>query len=368
MPSRNRSQKSGVLTGYIRNNLTGAVQFRTGYRTFDTCSDVISEGPNKNLTIRHVEQSGGIVTWANPNGFGSSWFGAPMSQLQSADNGFYGDQIWKGIPGEPASLGALATQLLAMTNPSRPVVDLPTYIAELREIPSLLRNEGNSLIRRAGTANLQYHFGWAPLLSDMFRLFDFQDAVSHRYRELKSFYDSGLRCKRNLWQGASPASHSGFYNSGDSFNYSGSHQLAQSARYWGYVEWKPSTLPPATDDALRALARRAALGLTVDLSTAWNLMPWSWLIDWCSNVGQFLIARRNIVPATHSDVLIMRYQRVDGTMLSTDPRVTDHRFKVEWKRRNTATASLSAHLPVLSLRQLSILGSIGVTRRVPRTS
>lgn len=367
MVSRSRSQTGSLHSGRIRNNLTGAEAIRSGYRSYSTIQDHIKAGTGNTLRIRHVVQEGGLVNWANPNQFGSSWFNAPMSQLQSADNGFYGDQIWKGIPGEPGSLGALATQLLAATNPSRPVVDIPTYLFELREIPGLLRNEGNTLIRRAGTANLQYHFGWRPLLSDLTSLLNFQDIVAHRYRELKAFYDSGLRRKRVLWSGASPATHSGFYNSGDSFNYSGSHQLAQSARFWGSVEWYPTTLPPRTEDELRSLARRAALGLTVDLSTFWNMLPWSWLIDWCSNVGDFLIARRNIVPAEPRNILIMRHWKVNGIHEPTDARVSRHSFDVEWKYRDQATPSLSAHLPVLTLRQLSILGSIGVTRRVPRT-
>nr|UJQ85483.1 MAG: hypothetical protein 1 [Leviviridae sp.] len=368
MVARTRSLRGEPFTGQIRNNLTGAIQNRTGYRRFDTNSDHIRAGLNNTLRIRHVVQEGGLVNWANPNTFSSSWFNAPMSQLQDAGGGFYNDQIWKGIPGEPTSLGALATQLLAETNPSRPVVDIPTYLVELRDFPRLLRWEGNTLIRRAGSANLSYHFGWRPLLSDLSSLLDFQDIVATRYRELKAFYDSGLRRKRLLWSGASPATHSGTYNSGDGFNYTGTHQLAQTARTWGSVEWYPTTLPPRTEEALRSLARRAALGLTVDLSTFWNLMPWSWLIDWCSNVGDFLIARRNIVPAEPRNILIMRYRKVNGIHEPTDGRVSRHSFDVEWKYRDQATPTLSAHLPVLSARQLSILGSIGVTRRVPRSS
>jgi hypothetical protein len=42
------------------------------------------------------------------------------------------------------------------------------------------------------------------------------------------------------------------------------------------------------------------------LATAWELCPWSWLIDWCTNYGDIIAATRNAIPVTYSDVAIMR--------------------------------------------------------------
>jgi hypothetical protein len=42
------------------------------------------------------------------------------------------------------------------------------------------------------------------------------------------------------------------------------------------------------------------------LVTFWELMPWSWLIDWCTSYGDILAATRNAIPVTWSKVAIMR--------------------------------------------------------------
>lgn len=280
------------------------------------------------------------------------------------------------VLGKPTN-GELAAQLLALTNPSRPVVDLPVMLGELPEFLHLARGYGDGFIKAVARGHLTYEFGIRPLISDLTALLNFQDEYAKRMRELNALREGTLRRKRTLFRGYATQTTPWTINSGS--GQGGSIQTSRSGRtdeeVWGFVRWKPTEGFPKTDDALRRLARRAVLGLTVDFSTAWNLIPWSWLVDWCSSAGDYLAAKRNIIPCTPTGLVIMSrrttsytYTRTGGDF-GTTSNWTNYQgtngpwfVQVETKMRSPATATLNAHLPILSNRQLSILGSIQISK------
>ncbi len=272
--------------------------------------------------------------------------------------------------GSPSD-GEVATFVIKKTNPSRPEVDLPIFIAELKDIPQLIKTGGDKLLRkkqflrRGAQANLEYQFGWKPFIDDLFTLFTFQDEVDNRVKELQALGSSGLRRTRDIGNYSATQEKTVAYQSLFAF-FGGPVQRVTTEAVKGHVKWYPSDNGwPNTPAAMRSLARRAALGWTLDASTAWELIPWSWLIDWCSNTGDYLQTFRNIVPAWHTPVEVMRHK----VSMLTSPEcrndwgvMTPINSYYETKYRRTAIPSLTAQLPFLNKRQLSILGSIGVLR------
>jgi hypothetical protein len=267
--------------------------------------------------------------------------------------------------------GDVATRLINGTNPSRPEVDLPVFIAELKDIPGLIRTGGKELLkqkkylRRGAQANLEYQFGWAPFISDLFKLFSFQDTVDSRVKELENLENGGLRYTRSMGSYSSQEQKDVVFQSLFSI-WGGPVIRTTTEKVKGHIKWYPINEGwPNTPAAMRSLARRAALGWTVDAATAWELIPWSWLIDWCSNTGTFLMSKRNIVPAWHTPVQVMRHRVstiTSGRAVNVRGEMSPINCFVEDKSRKQAIPSLNAHLPFLNMRQMSILGSIGVLR------
>jgi len=266
-----------------------------------------------------------------------------------------------------ADNGALAAQLLAMTNPSRPTVDLPVFVAELREFPELFKIIGENALKTVAKANLAYWFGWKPLASDLMKICDFSQVVNNRYKELKQLYKTGLSCTRTL--DIRSAEYSGppeYLDTGSTPVVRVSPKITSKTVVTGHCKWKPTTSTPRTDSELISLARRAAFGLTVDPATFWELIPFSWLVDWCSSIGSYLQASRNIVPSIPYDISIMRHMTAYTNFSlvekppTADVKLSSHFY--EQKLREPASASLEAHLPYLTLRQLSILGSLAVLK------
>jgi len=135
-----------------------------------------------------------------------------------------------------------------------------------------------------------------------------------------------------------------------------------------HARWLPepeftSGLDPA---GAERLAMRSLLGLTLDHSTLWEAMPWSWLIDWGSNVGSYFKATRNIIPATLSGVHVMRETETTflgrGVSFGAPGSQSPVNVKLKSKSRRPSFVAPVAHFPFLSGNQMGILASLAVTR------
>lgn len=323
-----------------------------------------SPGPGDGMPfdVNHESWLGGKAYYPDDGWY---WYDGTACAAITGRSGWLSQKL--PLPDAPTD-DEVAVMVRSRTNPSRPVVDLPIAIAELKDLPQLIRLAGRNVLQKAASANLSYQFGMAPLASDLAKLTTFQSFVSKRVERLTQLRDKGLRSTINI------GSYSNSKKEGvslNSFGYGWSEEIhfSTTQRVWGHIRWAPNSdhSMPKTDAEMRALAIKATLGLTVDASTVWELLPWSWLADWFSNVGDYFAAHRNIVPATPTAVQVMRETRVENTGPSktwSDGQYNSGvTYRLVSKSRRLASGSLSAQLPFLDGRQLSILGSLAVLRR-----
>jgi hypothetical protein len=249
-------------------------------------------------------------------------------------------------------------------------VDIPVNILELADITRAFKVQGDGLfdtsLRSNAQANLRYQYGIRPLVSDLTKLLHFSDVVDRRVKEIERLVSShGLRRTTGVFSGSAntvlsrTVQSDGILVTGD---FSGT--TTQDVRV--HCRWLPTDVPRLhAPGAMRSLARRAVLGLTLDQSTLWEAMPWSWLADWASNVGTFFKANRNIVPAVLSDVSVMRHTRTEyswGGFSDGDTSVTPINAVRESKQRATSFVAPTAQIPFLNGVQMGILASLAITR------
>lgn len=321
---------------------------------------------NENLDISHSKTVGGIwngVHWHGDIRFAAENF-VPLGLRGYSD---YCMPNWLTVPGSPSD-GAAATKILAETNPSRPVVSLPNFINELRELPALIKDAGGPLIRKLADANIRYNFGIAPLASDLYSMINFQSEVDKRQKELQALRDGGLRRKREIFSGV--ATDSVNRRSMQSvvlpFDYRGEFTVRE--KVWASVSWKPDSNFPKSNHELMMAARKAVFGFTLDPAVAWEAIPWSWLVDYFSNVGDFLIAKRNIIGATPGNVLVMRQRELEAKWTVVENPIPHWKAEeclkttVTKSRRKSSPTLTTAGLQGLSAKQFSILGSLAILR------
>lgn len=368
MAPRNRSYSYTQYQGFATQN---GVVIGQGHKAYEAggCSDQTGPGDCAPLTINKWMYNGGrIDKHTRSSSFGDLFFNYLADVLLQESNFPHAtiSSSWSNT--------AAATSAAARTNPSRPYVDVPVALLELGDVVRLVRTEGRSIIHRAASANIKYQFGVAPMVGDLVKLLDFQEQVARRVKEIERLASPrGLRRTVNvdevLVRGTTSKTCQSVYRLiNRTFTYT--TRLTVKA----HCRWKPtvSVASLAGSAKMRALARRAVLGLTVDSSTAWELLPWSWLIDWGTNIGTFLKANRNIIPAQLTGVHVMRHTRTTYTCnpYSAIAQPGDHPvtmspiyFERNTKLRQPSFVAPTAHFPFLSGRQVGILASLAVLRR-----
>lgn len=386
MAPRTRSQTFTVAKGTMK-RFGAVIGGGTRVGSVQSCVDQTGLGDCAPLAVDLWSIDGGRLNGPD-QGYYAAWFQNYLCDAFETQANF---PLQLGFT-EAQSDIAVATMAAARSNPSRPYVDLPVAALELGDVTQLLRDVGRSHLRnnkwgspirtprpsflggdattRAANSNLMYQFGIGPLVSDLVKLTNFKDQVDRRVGEINRLIENkGLRRTMKI----ANYSKTGITN-----------RILQSQGWYvqedltwvstqevkAHCRWLPTPSFPAdrSDDRMRNLAKRAVLGITLDASTMWEAMPWSWLIDWGSTFGTYFKSQRNIIPAVLSGVHIMRHTRTEYTHPGLDqPPTFPHwlsstRVVVDKKQRAPSFVAPTAHFPFLNGRQVGILASLAVTR------
>nr|QDH90962.1 MAG: hypothetical protein H4Rhizo45396_000003 [Leviviridae sp.] len=208
-------------------------------------------------------------------------------------------------------------------------------------------------------------------MDDVFKLFHFNEQVDRRIQEVERLKtQKGLRKTVTVGSGSLAS---------DVLWTQQSNGIFLSTRARGntvrtkrvHCRWTPTgdLSKMYTPAAMRRLIQRCVLGLTVDFSTVWQIVPWTWLIDWATNVGDYLKASRNMIPASLTTCVVMTHTRTEwsapglsGTKNTKPYSLEPIQIIRDGKTRTTVSPSVTAQFPFLSGNQLGILASLAVTR------
>jgi hypothetical protein len=244
----------------------------------------------------------------------------------------------------PTEISDFAWSTLAASNPNKPLVEVPAFVGELKDFFSLIRSTGQTLINQCAQGYLAQRWLLDPLWSDLQKMLRFQRDVNQRMEMMHNLQNGKVIKKRvNLRNRSSTSAPTSVTIHSEGAVFGGKTRIESEEKVWGTANWKlaPATRLPrlmrlghprwgiksssqkwidkhvqrgynenkAFSQALSAgFAEYAQNGiLSIDsLATAWELCPWSWLIDWCTNYGDIIAASRNAIPVIHSNVAIMR--------------------------------------------------------------
>lgn len=271
------------------------------------------------------------------------------------------------IPGFVWHVDTLATKAAARSNPSRPEVSVPQFVGELKDLPRSIYLRGKDGIRWAKTDSIGIRFGILPFISDVLKLMKFQDKIVKRNNELDRL-QSGKGLKRRIR--LATAKDRVLLGGPNCFPDSGPNGFtaakASEMEVWASVRWKPGYEPmtaPSGSDERNKFVKAVLLGTSKrnDIYSyardAWELLPWSWMADWFSNVGEYLDANRNRNVAQVEEVWVMRQR---STAVVTKGILGKYVSLRETKERYLGNVSLTVTPAVLTPEQVSILGGLAV--------
>lgn len=284
-------------------------------------------------------------------------------------------QTVASIPDLTTTLFGLGATGIARARPGQAGVSLATFLGELREFPHLWK-PGGSPLKQNAKGFLGTEFGLKPFLADLRRLYETQQNLSKRLNQLRR--DNGRNVRRRLslgiYEDTETVNYSGGYVSPTTCLDYGTHNLVltkiSKAKYWysgRFRYWIPNTNDPVwPQQAIQGL-----YGLDISPEVVWNLVPWTWLYDWFSNIGDIM----SNLSANAAENLVQDYGYTMGTVehihdyaLSTSAgngsllHLKAKRYKVLKQRVAAFPWGFGPDPGPLSDRQLAILGALGLTR------
>jgi hypothetical protein len=362
---RKREKSRGTVVGTYTDVHTGVVTSAEYSLGSDYCEDVIGNYPNDNPLF--IERKGFIH-------LGTLSGRAPVFAVNQYDGVMlFGQPNWSHLSptSTPPSDVQAVTEVAAQTNPSVPHVDLAATIGDFfMNVPEVLYKKGYNYKRlRGGNTVAEINFGWLPLFRDLQKLIDFTRAMDARVKELKNYFTpNGGSNRRYLWADSAQD------DSGDvSFwtlegGVHGYIHTVTTSRKWASVRWKADTAGIPSAGELRSKALSTIHGWRLDPDTIWELMPWSWFVDYFVNIGSFLKATRNNLDIHTTGSCVMFHQRTTAEQIITSASpywsLTPGVSLYETKYRTLTDIGLTQNaVPLVGARQLVTLLGIAANLR-----
>lgn len=292
-----------------------------------------------------------------------------------------------------ASLGQTLVESITGGLPNIPL--LKSRCSHIRDNTKFL----NRLSKKAGQEYLNGVFGWVPLLTDIRNVYKTWRTLNSKMEQIIRNNGRPIRRKGTLLKEQSVNTVENYFSPQfalprasfegvDSITYPdpfGQSQPSMTTKTSEEVWFSGSFryyIPDVTDDRWSRKAKLALFGLYPSPSLLYEVMPWSWLIDWFSNVGDVIsnLSSNGIADLIVDYGYLMRHRKVTQTVsfgtvptfgfsetLSTTEPIAPSNLSVtitkETMERIAATPfGFGLQLEDLSDRQAAILVALGLSR------
>jgi len=313
------------------------------------------------------------------------WFGGtrtfgdvPVSRNDGFHDGIWAASSKYGPTIDYTDIPSFGPTGWARARPDRPAFNFGQSVVELRELPMMLKTSVESL-KDIASYYVGLEFGWGPILSDIKNLFKMKDRLEKIIASIRR--NNGLPVRRT----------SKILNSNESnviLNQVGIVGLASNTKAWSglpaseygagyrqvifrktraiwfagkFITWIDDLDAPNLDTRLTA----RLLGFYPSPKLVWDLIPWSWLIDWFTNVGDLI----SNISSTWADREAAVYAYIMGnTHRSYTWTGSDGKFSASSTKHYSTKCRYHADRfglqtgSALSLTQQAILAALGLLR------
>lgn len=281
----------------------------------------------------------------------------------------------------PWDLNYTVNKAIENINPNIPVIDMPVFLFELKDLPRMIRDLWGlsiGLIRKSDVPShfLSYQLGWKPLFNDLLTMLDFSDIAEKRLSEIRSRSGKVRTIRRRIESYSQK--YSGTIGGATKLHH---YQLDRESTLKTWVEYRyqqedfPSNrLDEGFFENTFGYSRsefRNLFGFHLSASQLWNAIPWSFLIDYFVNVNSFLEASRGGIGfnMSHMHVMARHDVKAKATPLQLTKCHSYHentqsagsaQLTTKARRYVASPSPVFARDPVLSKNQIGVLGALSV--------
>lgn len=324
--TRTRNRTGGTTWNKSDPDGTSTVQVYTDFE--QTTKDVVQKlkRPDGSLTPSFFESN--ITrrlpgTFSRPNPPGTNSWCMKGRAFQEALNVSTSGYPTAGSTARNNENAILASRLVANTHPFAPYFSVPVAIKEMVELSTLLKLAARSFAEFAGGAYLNYRFGYVQFVDDVRTLAGIMKHLEYRVRDFNFILQNGYTrksMKLGVTGGGSKSPNSVLHST-YSVIIRGDFNQEWTMETWGTLIWgvDGKKLLPTDQLALFNEAVRYALDIKdIDAATLWQLIPFSWLVDYFLNVGDILQSQQLRYNCQPYDICIMRHYTRTVRLIPTD--------------------------------------------------
>lgn len=337
---------------------------------------LISEPPSGSFTFDRTYMSGLPPYELNVRSQceGYRW---PCSEAYNAVKGPVHELAWTDSHAVPTlDLLAYGASAISDSIPTIPPASLAVTLGELREglprLPGSILSRSGKAASGSASEYLNFQFGVLPTIADVKSLIDAAKNSEEFLAQLHRDEGRIIRRRRVLLDAAdqtvtrthSASPHPYAYRYNDTVGSKlglCTHTTKVRRKVWfsGAFQYRF----PRVDSWLEELIEfDRVYGVIPNAAAAWELIPWSWLVDWFSNVGDVV----SNISYLGRDGLMMRWGYIMAHT-TTDTVYTnggfESRVRRDVKQRLRASPFGFGLKPRdLSPKQLAILASLGISR------
>lgn len=274
----------------------------------------------------------------------------------------------------------------AKMKPAKPSFAGLNALYELKDLPGMLKQRlSDSPLRNIGNYYLGLKFGWEPLLRDIRNLISTQKRMQDRINQL--LRDNGRPVRRRItiaenvtideditasnYDSILPIFNTRYYPM------EGGHRTITRTidRIWASARFRYWLPGGSRDVNYRRKLMFNLYGLTPTPSVIYNMVPWSWLVDWFSNTGDILSNMDSgVADRLAADYFyVMRERKTIREHTAFQWYYDQIMNPIRHSTSGTSEAFVKTRLPgdpfgwntsedSLSSMQLSILGALGLSR------
>lgn len=245
------------------------------------------------------------------------------------------------------------TRLLERTNPYRPEYSVFVQIREMVELLSLFQLKAKTLLGLAGSAYLNYRFGMLTLVRDLKAATQITESIASRLKELRSIQmNGGLRRSRVPLDTYSTKLYSPNWileSSPAPVRIDSTDNREYVTKVTGSLRWFPAPGAWKVLENLTPLEEfNMAVRLVLDLedpglASAWEIIPFSWLIDYFYEIGSYLEATRgfSVVEPHYITVTRRTHARRYGVIHRREPSDLRIAGQPDWNTKITLRTPLN---------------------------
>lgn len=269
-----------------------------------------------------------------------------------------------------AGFAGAYTTARARTSPLKPVASAGQFLIELREPPmfpgfgSLMNWQGSlnpakaakaelKKFRNLGSEYLNSVFGWAPFVRDLQGMYNLMQSIDKRMSQIVKDNNRGIRRRMELVNENSTTESAFAVYSFPFVNVNGaapnwptgftsySVRTTITRRQWFSARYRYH-IQDVNSWQWDLRARAALFGVLPTPELLWEVLPWSWMIDWFSNMGDVCknLSQNSIANLTTDYSFLMEsktVRRVGHVTTTWDPR---HVGPDQWDGGGFSTESI----------------------------